>query len=185
MLLVAPGEIEILDFETFLWSTIATTGRGPHISAGMSSHTLPIPQLDKLLVIGEQAAVPGIFNEIFVLDTGQQSSTWSRLAIHWHGDWTMVPGRRIKFGSAADDNAAMVFVFGGENDSGMLHDSLIAIDVADLVGDDNGSCKGNSSGLPSSVNGWSTAGSEEDEPLTVSSLREKIVSGRHVASVRR
>ena len=176
--LVAPGQIEVLDLDTWKWNTVATTGCGPRAAGGMSSHTLPTPNWDSILVVGLNPAVPGIFNELFALDMGQRSPTWTRLCIDWHGDWTMIPGRRMGFGSAIDCANSMVFVFGGENDSGMLHDSLLAIDVAELVGVDIKGTAADRAGVEGGAsNGWSSADAEK--PITVGSLREQIASGRY------
>ena len=185
--LVAPGEVEVLDLLTWKWSVAATTGRGPLAAAGMGSHTLPTPKWDAILVVGCDPAVPGIFNELFVLDMGQRSPTWTSLAINWHGDWTMIPGRRTNFGAAIDEANAMIFVFGGDNDSGMLHDSLLVVDVAELLGldtsngnDASSAGEGAASLSAGASNGWSS--NDANEPMTVRSLCEQITSGRHLKS---
>ena len=81
----------------------------------------------------------GVFNTIDVLDlSARPVMLWSAVKPEWTGDWTFVPGCRLMAASARDTATAQLFVFGGQSsaaddDDESLHDSLIAIDLSQVV----------------------------------------------------
>jgi len=127
--LVAPGEIEILDLESQMWRVVATTGEGPEMCPGMHCHEMA--ETGKVLVISGENA--GVFNRLYMLDLTPPSPTWSCVRVDWRGDWTMIPGIRTHYNSAVDCIGGSVLVFGGESSTGMMHDSLLALDVAKIM----------------------------------------------------
>lgn len=84
-----------------------------------------------LVISGENA---GVFNKLYLLDLTPSSPTWSNVRVDWRGDWTMIPGIRTHYNSAVDCIGGSVLVFGGESSTGMMHDSLLALDVAKIMG---------------------------------------------------
>ena len=117
--LVAPGEVEVLDLLAG-WSVAATRGEA-----------LPPPAWDLTrsqrrsgMRFWSWAAIGGTRNiqRAVCSRHGPAEPDLDRLAINWHGDWTMIPGRHEP--GAAIGKPMPIFVFGGDND-GMLHDSLL------------------------------------------------------------
>ena len=76
----------------------------------------------------------GLFNDVYVLRTARDTLNWTRLALDWRSDWTMVPGTRTGHCSCANSATGTVFVFGGEDQNGVVNNALLVVDVATAVG---------------------------------------------------
>ena len=69
-----------------------------------------------------------------MLATRDDALNWAKLTLDWRSDWTMIPGQREGHCSCADAQRGLVFVFGGEERSGVVNNALIVVDVAAAAG---------------------------------------------------
>ena len=76
----------------------------------------------------------GLFNAPHVLDAAATPMQWSGLKLDWHGDWTMIPGCRESHFSCADAERGALYIFGGESANGMVHNTMLVLDVSDALG---------------------------------------------------
>ena len=89
-------------------------------------------QRGHVVVISNRSA--GIFNAPHVLDAAATPMQWSGLKLDWHGDWTMIPGCRESHFSCADAERGALYIFGGESANGMVHNTMLVLDVSDALG---------------------------------------------------
>ena len=126
------GEIEIYSFETRTWRCVATCGEAPVAGPNVCLHALG--RSGKVLAIS--SASGGIFNQLSVLEYESTPKLWTTVRLDWKGDWTMVPGQRDFFSSVFDDMEGALYVFGGRagGKDGMIHDTLVTANFADVMG---------------------------------------------------
>ena len=131
------GEIDALDLATRRWARAPTAGAAPAARSGLAAHLFEGAAAAALVVLGVESR--GVFNTIDVVDlSARPVMLWSAVKPEWTGDWTLVPGCRLMAASARDTATAQLFVFGGQSsaaddDDESLHDSLIAIDLSQVV----------------------------------------------------
>eukprot|EP00518_Triparma_eleuthera_P011167 CAMPEP_0182482366 /NCGR_PEP_ID=MMETSP1319-20130603/39140_1 /TAXON_ID=172717 /ORGANISM="Bolidomonas pacifica, Strain RCC208" /LENGTH=467 /DNA_ID=CAMNT_0024684077 /DNA_START=53 /DNA_END=1453 /DNA_ORIENTATION=+ len=129
---IPAGTLEVFDFDQGRWSEVVTCGDGPLAGANCSVHALG--RSGRFCTVVEQNG--GIFNEMHICDTNEDVWQWSELQLDWKGDWTMIPGQRNYFSSCYDELEGICYVFGGKGSGkdGMLHGTLLVVNLKDAAG---------------------------------------------------
>ncbi len=142
--IVPPGELEVLDFAAAgelveedggvvagpAWALRPTAGESPALDAGVAAHA--VGERGHVVLLSNKSA--GLFNAPHVLDAASTPMQWSGLKLDWHGDWTMIPGCRESHFSCADAERGALYIFGGESANGMVHNTMLVLDVSDALG---------------------------------------------------
>jgi hypothetical protein len=128
--LCPPDALEVLDLSLNTWGLVECGGEGPRAQRGLQAHA--VGDAGDVCVLDGDGA--GLFNDVYVLRTARDTLNWTRLALDWRSDWTMVPGTRTGHCSCANGATGTVFVFGGEDQNGVVNNALLVVDVATAVG---------------------------------------------------
>ena len=128
--LAPPDAIEVLDLVDEDWGLVDVHGQGPAWSKGVQAHVVG----DRGDVAVVDGSGPGIFNDVFILKTANDVLSWTKLSLDWRSDWTMVPGTRESHCSCANASTGVIFIFGGQETSGVVNNATLIVDVATAVG---------------------------------------------------
>ena len=128
--LCPPDAVEVLDLAQSEWGLVEASGAGPTLGRGVHAHGAG----DRGDVVVIDSRGDGFFNDVFVLSTARDALAWTKLALDWRSDWTMIPGTRANHCSCANASRGQVFIFGGEESSGVVNNALLVLDVAAAVG---------------------------------------------------